>query len=499
MSSPSPNRSQRWWCPFVAACCPALAACIPTPPTTLRDAHVEVPATFGDEAVEDDQVPGTTSSAELDWHEFFGDPHLVALMDLAVENSQELNIAIQDMIVANTEVMTRRGEIFPTLSAGVGAGVDRAGTYTSQGQSDEHLDVAPDLPSFSLGLYASWEIDVWGRLRDSADAAMYRYLASAEGRSFMITRLVAEIAARYYELLALDRQLAILTDNVRLQQDALQMVILQQQAARTTMLAVRRFEAQLRAFESRRYETMQQIVATENQLNFLVGRFPQHVERSSDDFLAITPPAVRAGPTTGLLENRPDVRQAELELAGARLDVSAARARFYPSLRLEVGGGYRSFDITQLFATPASIFYGFLAGITAPLLNRSGITADFFAASARQMQAVLRYERTILSAFVDVSTGLARVDNLTRTYEVRSEQVARLQESVDMSMMLFNAARADYLEVLTTRRDYLEAQMELVETKQRQLAAAVTLYQALGGGWRLRSQPSDPEPMGAVP
>ncbi len=398
----------------------------------------------------------------------------------------------------NSEVMARRGDIFPSLSAGVGAGIDRVGTYTSRGQSDEHNGVAADLPNFSAGLYASWEIDIWGRLRDSADAAMYRYLASAEGRNFMITRLVAEVANHYYELLALDRQLAIIEGNIQLQQSALEMMRLQQQAARVTMLAVTRFEAQLRGFQSTQFEITQRIVAAENQLNFLLGRFPQHIERSTDDFLAITPPAIHEGVPTRLLENRPDVRQAELQLTASQLSVSAARARFYPSLRLDVGVGVQSFDITQLFGA-SSLIYSVLGGLTAPLLNRSGITADYFAANSQQMEAVLRYEQTILQAFVDVSTGLNLVRNVSRAYELRAQQVERLEESVELSSLLFNAARAEYLEVLTTRRDYLEAQMELVETKQRQLSATVTLYQALGGGWRSRSQVADPEPMGAQP
>lgn len=488
---------------LMMVCSLALPACIPTPPVTPRDPRTEVPETFGAEETGASEAVvaevATPSSAESDWHELFDDPHLVALIESALENNQELNIAVQEMIVANSEVMARRGEIFPSLSVGLGAGVERVGELTSQGQSDEHLDLSPDLPSFSVGLYASWEIDIWGRLRDSADAAMYRYLASAEGRSFMITRLVAEIASRYYELLALDRELAILSDNIRLQRDALEMMRLQQQAARVTMLAVTRFDAQLRGFESRRYQISQRIVATENEINFLIGRFPQHVARSDADFLAITPPIVHAGVPARLLENRPDVRRAELELVASRLDVSAARARFYPSLTLEAGGGLQSFDLVQMFTSPGALVYGILGGLTAPLLNRSSITAEYFSANSEQMAAVLRYERTILAAFADVNTGLNLVRNLGRAYEIRAQQVARLEESVELSALLFDAARADYLEVLTTRRDYLEAQMELVETKQRQLAATVTLYQALGGGWRWREQPLAPEPMGAVP
>lgn len=488
---------------LIASCLP-LAACIPTPPGgTPRAANTDVPDTFGGEDI-GEPSDGEASSAEVDWHDFFTDPHLTSLIDLALANNQELNITIQEMVVTNSEVMARRGDIFPSLSAGVEAGLERVGGNSSGGRSDEHLGLDADLQNYSIGLYASWEIDIWGRLRDSADAAMYRYLASAQGRNFMVTRLVAEIADAYYELLALDRQLAILRDNIALQQNALEMMRLQQVAARVTMLAVTRFEAQLRRFESHIVEVEQQIVTVENHLNFLVGRFPQHIDRSTEDFLAITPPVVHTGVPTALLENRPDVRRAELGLTASELDVSATRAAFYPSLRLDGGVGVGAFDITRLVTSPESIIYNIVGGLTGPLLNRSGITADYFAANAVQMQAVLRYEQTILSAFVDVSTGIRLVRNLARSYALQQEQVARLEASVALSTLLFNAARAEYLEVLTTQRDYLEAQLELVETKRRQLAATVTLYQALGGGWLTpsaddRGEPEDPEPMGAMP
>lgn len=480
--------------------CLQLAACIPTPPGgDPRAANTAVPDTFGGEDTGDGEDTGEASSAEVDWRAFFTDQHLVDLIDLAVVNNQELNITIQEMIVVNSDVMARRGEIFPSLSAGLDAGLERVGGNSSSGRSDEHLGLDGDLQNYSIGLYASWEVDIWGRLRDSADAAMYRYLASAEGRNFMITRLVGEIANSYYELLALDRQLLILTDNIALQRSALEMMRLQQVAARVTMLAVTRFEAQLALFESHVFEVEQQRTSVENHLNFLVGRFPQHIERTTEDFLAITPPVVHTGVPTALLENRPDVRQAELGLTASALDVSATRAAFYPALRLDAGVGVGSFDITRLVTSPESIIYNIVGGIAGPLLNRSGITADYWAANARQMQAVLRYEQTILSAFVDVSTGIRMVRNLARSYALQREQVDRLEASVELSNLLFNAARAEYLEVLTTRRDYLEAQLDLVETKRRQLSATVTLYQALGGGWRSSSAEADPEPMGAMP
>lgn len=472
------NRDKGRWRGALLAGVVALAACVPTlPGGPARAPNTRVPESFGG-AVE------PLNSAAADWRTFFGDPQLLALIEVALANNQELNIAVQETLVANNEVMARRGEYLPTLGAALGAGVDRVGRYTSQGQSDEATGVASVLQNYSLGVYASWEVDVWSRLRNAAGAATFRYLATREGRNFMVTRLVAEIATRYFELRALDRQLAIVGDNIRLQQDALEMVRIQQQAARVTMLAVRRFEAQLQGFQAHQFEIRQHIVEAENALNLLLGRFPQPIARSADDILGAEPAAVHAGLPAQLLENRPDVRRAELELRAAALDVSAARAAFYPALRLDGRLGYQAFDVRRLFDTPDSLLFNLFAGITAPLLNRAGITAAYFSANSVQMQAVLRYERAILNAFLEVNTGVNLLQNLSQMYALKSQQVERLRESVGISTLLFNSARADYLEVLTTRRDSLEAQMDLIEIRQRQLAATVTLYQALGGGWR---------------
>jgi outer membrane protein TolC len=227
------------------------------------------------------------------------------LVETALANNQELTITIQETLIANNEVLARRSEYLPSLSAGVGAGLDRVGRFTSQGRADKANSVAPDLQQYSLGLFASWEVDICGRLRSNASAANYRIPASIEGHNFVVTRLVAEIATKYYELLALDRRLAIVHNSIALQQSALEAVRLQQQAARVTMLAVRRFEAQLQSFQSKQFDVLQRIAETENELNFLCGRFSQHVARSDANFLSIEPPAVRTGVPGQLLENHP--------------------------------------------------------------------------------------------------------------------------------------------------------------------------------------------------
>lgn len=426
----------------------------------------------------------TRSAGLIPWRDFFKDPQLVALVEAALQHNQELNIAIQETVVANAEIMARRGEYLPKVGFGAGTGVERVGAFTSQGKADERSEIGPNLQKHEFGLYSSWEIDVWGRLRNLANAASHRYLASIEDRNFMVTRLVAEIATKYFELLALDRQLQVVTDNIALQEQSLELARAQFQAGRATSAAPARFEANLRAMQSSLYTIQQRIVETENELNFLAGRFPQRIDRAKTNFLDSQPAAMAVGVPAGLLANRPDVRQAELELAAAGLDVDAARKAFYPSLGIESLVGYQSFDATKLINTPDSLLFGVLGKAFQPLLNRKGITADYMSADSREIQAVIHYERAVLTAFVEVSNRVSLTRNLSQGYQLKQQQVDRLAQSVDISTELFNLNRAEYLEVLTARRELLEAQQELVEMKQRQMVATVTLYQALGGGWR---------------
>ncbi len=474
------------WPRFVAAVCVVLiGGCVPSlPQGAVREANTAVPDSYGGTS------GGQHNAARMDWHRFFGDENLVALIDLALQNNQELNIRVQENLIANYEIMARRGDIFPRLGAGGGAGVERVSAASSQGVSDQVNGVEENLQNYNFGLYASWEVDIWGRLRDLANAQAYQYLASVRGRQFMVTTLVAEIASLYYELMALDRKLEVVNNAIGLQQSALDAVRVQWQAGRTTSLAVNRFEAQLFEFQSRQYEIRQQIVETENRINFLVGRFPQPVARASDRFMDIQPRVLASGMPGQLLTNRPDIQAAELQMEAAQLNVSAARARFFPALTLEAGVGYSSFDILRLIDTPGSIFYSIFAGLTAPLLNRTGITADYFSADAMQRQAVINYERSILNAYIEVVNRLNLVENLAQSYQLTEQRVARLNQSIEMANQLFAAARADYLEVLTARRDALDAQLQLIETKQRQLSAAVSLYQARGGGWNRREDPN---------
>lgn len=430
-----------------------------------------------------------TSSAGVQWQTFFEDPQLGGLIAAALENNQELNVLLQEIEVSKAEVLRRKGAFLPFVTLGAGAGVDKVGEYTRSGAVEENLDIKrgkdfPEpLPDFRFAAEFSWEVDIWKKLRNEKRAAVLRFLATREGRNFMVTNLVAEIAGSYYELMALDNQLAILKQMIEVQQNALEAVRLQKQAARVTELAVQRFEAEVAKNQSRLYDIQQRIIVTENRLNFLAGRYPRAIERPSKNFDRVELTAIHPGSPADLLSNRPDVRQAELELAAAKLDVKAARARFYPRLDVSAALGLESFAVSSLLTAPESLLYSVAADLMVPLINRTQIRAAYNGASALQLEAIYRYQQTVLNAYVEVVNQLSKIENVNQSYALKTRQVEALSEAIDVAGKLFRSARADYTEVLLTQRDALESKIELVELKQQQIDALVRAYQALGGGY----------------
>jgi outer membrane protein, multidrug efflux system len=430
----------------------------------------------------------STTIARVNWKEYFSDQNLVALIDSALRRNQELNITLQEIEILRNEIRARRGEYLPFVDVGVAAGVEKEGRYTRHGSVDENGEILPGrrfpepLPNYELAAFASWEVDVWKKLRNAKKAAALRYLAGREGRNFLVTNLIAEIANSYYELMALDNQLDIIEQNIHIQTGALEIIKQQKESAKVTQLAVNRFEAQLLNTSNLQYEIRQKIVETENRLSFLTGSFPGGIPRSSREFNDIVLDSVYAGIPFQLLANRPDIRQAELELAAVKLDVKVARANFFPSVRIQGRVGLQAFNTAYLI-NPESILFGLAGDLVAPLVNRNAIIAQYNTATARQVQAVYDYERTILNGYVDVVNQLSGVQNFAKSYDTKSREAKILMQSIVTANSLFRSARADYLEVLLTQREALESKMELVEIRRRQMNSKVNIYRALGGGW----------------
>jgi len=442
-----------------------------------------VPASYNDNQ-------DTTNISAIQWRDFFTDKLLINLVDTALQNNQELLLTLQEVEIAKYDIRFAQGALFPTVGVRAGIGVEKVGRYTSQGAGDAATEITPGkevpdpLMDYTIGVNANWEADIWKKLRNSKKAAIDRYLSTVEGKNFVLTNLIAEVANSYYELIALDNQLAIVKQTIELQKNALAIVTVQKEATRVTELAVQKFEAEVLKSQSLEFDLLQKIKVAENKINFLLGRYPQPITRDKSSFLNTLPPVVSAGIPSQLLANRPDIKKAELELTATQLDVKVARAEFYPSFGIAAGIGFQAFKPSYLVKFPESLLYSLAGDLAGPLINRNAIKAEFNKANARQLQAMYNYERTILNACLEVSTELSNISNLEKSYDLKSKQVDALTRSIGISNDLFKSARADYLEVLMTQRDALESKLELIETKKQQLNAVINIYRELGGGWK---------------
>jgi multidrug efflux system outer membrane protein len=434
---------------------------------------------------------GTENSSLLGIDEFFDDPLLTRLIERALAGNQELRILNEEVQIARNEILARQGAYLPFVGYQGFTGVDKPSFFTPPGAAEKDLEYLPGkhfpdpLPDFLMGLNLFWQLDIWRQLRNARDAAAQRYLSAIDRRNYFVTRLVAEIADNYYGLLALDSRLENLDQIIKLNEETLEIARALWRAGRITELGVQRFQAEVRKNQSQKLIVKQDVVQVENRINFLAGRFPQPVERSFRSvgaFIDLNVHALSVGLPPQLLLNRPDIRQAERELAAAGLDVKVARANFFPRLNISGGVGYEAFSPKYLFWTPDALLYNVAGNLVGPLINKKAIQADYKNANARQLESVYNYQRVILNAFTEVVNRVNKVENYRRSIEIKKQQLQALEFSIDLTRPLFQTVRLPYIDVLFVQRDLWDARREAIDTKQEQLSAVVNAYQALGGG-----------------
>ena len=383
------------------------------------------------------------TSAQVAVEEFYNDPTLIGLIDQALAGSQELRILNEEVQIASNEVLARRGAYLPFVTAGGGPSLTKYSSFTEEGASLRDDNFRPGqllpnpLPNFVLGPTLFWQIDIWRQLRNARDAAIQRFIAANEARNYFVTRLVAEIAENYYGLMAYDARLENLDRIIGLQQRSLEIAQATTAAGRTSNLPVQRFLGQIRKNQSQKLIVRQDIIQTENRINFVLGRFPQPVDRNSAGFLDLTIHALSVGVPSQLLLNRPDIRQAEREIAAAGLDVKVARANFFPVVTITGGLGYESFNMRYLFITPEALIGNIAAGAVGPVINFKAIKAQYLTANARQLQAVYNYQRVVIDAVTQVVTRMAKVENYTGSIEIKKQQVQALESAVAVAMNLY--------------------------------------------------------------
>lgn len=444
--------------------------------------------------------PEAPTAVLVDWREFFGDERLRLLIGQALEASPDLEVVSQRLRIAQAGLVAADGALRPVVEAVAGASMRRFGRYTMDGAGnagtliigDETVPV--DLPDYRLGFQASWELDLWGRLRSLRAAAVSRLAAAREEICLVRTSLISALAEAYYSLLGLDESRALIEDMIAVQYGALDTIREQRRIGMANELSVRQFEADLDRLRALLVEVELAKIQQEAAFNLLLGRPGGAIERSAEPVETWILPEIEVVLEPACLLNRPEVRIAEHRLVAADADVEAARAAFLPSLSLGATLGLQAFR-PELLSRADSFAYSVGGDLVGPLFNRAAIEALLEAARAEQAEALVLYKQAIVAGLLEVDQQLRSNRQLAEGYAIKARQVTQLTEAVDAASELFRSGSATYLELLTVQQAALEARLELVEWRRRQVTAAIGLYRALGGGSRgLEVDQGDPVP-----
>lgn len=432
----------------------------------------------------------STNSSEIQPKELFNDPLLVALIDTALSKNLSLirsDIALQQL---EADVLEARTNMLPKVGAYVGYSNRKFGLHTMDGAGNITTPIGDGelipihLNDFNFGLQTTWEIDVWGKLRQQKKAAFARLLVAKETQNMLETWIVEQVAINYFNLISLDETKNIISQNIELNTNLIEVLKAQKEAGRTNELSIQQFEALILNYNNSLLQIEQEIVFVVNELRKLIGSFDAEIKRSTFKDNPLLNLFIHEGLPAQILVNRPDIRQAEQQILASKADLVVARKMFYPSLSINGNIGYQAYKTRFLFSSPESIAYGFFGNLMAPLINMGALKANFKRASASQLDAYYGYQETILGAFTEINNGLFAIKYTQRMLNNKSKEKDLLNQSRQTANELFNSNRADYLEVLYAQQNVLSAEFELMELQRNMFTWKIYLYKSLGGGWR---------------
>ncbi len=418
------------------------------------------------------------SMADVSWKHIFTDQYLQQYIEEGLKNNMDIRIAIQQMLAAEAYVKQGKAGYLPTFS--LGANVthqelsknSQFGAFLSDTSTDQ-FDVTGSL---------SWEADIWGKIRSNKRASQANYLQTVAAHQAVKTQLVSSIASTYYQLVALDAQLAITKQTIETREKGVETIKALKDAGQVNEVAVDQNIAQYNNAKALQVDLETAIFKTENTLSILLGSTPQHFERNNLSVQAIET-TIKLGVPVNLLSNRPDVMAAEFGLIQSFELTNVARSNFYPSLTLTASGGFQSLDFDDLFNTN-SLFANLVGGLTQPIFNQRKIKTQYEVNKAQQEQALLNFKKSLIVAGSEVSNALFSYHAETKKFEFRQKEVEALRLAETNSEILLNNGYANYLDLLTARQSALSAELNVIDNKLQQLLTIVNLYEALGGGWK---------------
>ncbi|MDR2206644.1 MAG: efflux transporter outer membrane subunit [Flavobacteriaceae bacterium] len=427
-----------------------------------------------------DRIPkDSLSIANVSWKEIFTDTDLQNLISKSLENNLDIRIALQNIASAEAYLKQSKTAYFPTLSVGPNYSYATPSLNSVSGQS---LDSRTSVNQYDITANLNWEIDLWGKLKSQEKSQLALYLGSVAAHQSVKSNLVASVATAYYQLLELDEEKKIISETIDIRNKNLETTKALKEAGTVTEVAVQQSEALVYNAQASLISINNQISQLENAISLLMGESAHNIQRGTlDSQNANISPDL--GFPAMLLENRPDVRQAEMNLVNAFELTNFAKTQFYPSLRITGSGGLQSVDIDNLFSGN-SLFANIVAGLTQPIFNGRQIRSNYEASLAAKETAYLNFRKTVLIAGNEVSDALKIFTTQDQFISLKEKELKAYDNSVNFSQELVNYGMATYLEVLNADVSRLNAELNIANAKFTKLQAAVELYRALGGGWR---------------
>ncbi len=427
----------------------------------------------------------TLTVANIPWKQYFSDPVLQSLIEEGLTKNYDLQIAYSRIKQVEANLGMTKAAYFPSVAlVGQVEQTRLSASDPTTGAAKQRNSLAYHKETYSLGISAAWELDVWGKLNRQSKAAYAEFLNGHAYKNLIQTSLISNIATTYYSLLALDEQLRVTKENITLLDETTTTMAALRDAGNLTSASVEQSKALLYSTKVSVPDLESQIRQLENSLCLMLGRKAEAINRTTLADQAV-PTELKAGVPAQMLAMRPDVQQAELSFRQAFELTNVAKASFYPTISLSSGMiGYSAVNGLAQFFRPENLFASIVGGLTQPLFAKKQLITQLKVAKAQQEEAYLTFEKTVLSAGNEVSDILYTYESSLSKNELRDKQVTALNTAVYFTQELLKAGEANYTEVLTAEQNLLQAQLGQVSDKLEQLQASVDLYRSLGGGTR---------------
>jgi len=427
---------------------------------------------FRTEVVEKD----TTSIATIKWNKIFTDTYLQDYINQGLQSNYDLQIAAQNIAAAEASMKRGKSGFFPTLNA------QATWTHQETSKNSQFGRLFSRIDQYQLSPTLAWEADIWGKTRSNKRATSATYLQTVASNKALQAQIIGSIASIYYQLLSFDAQLKVTEAALTNRKKSVEVIKSLKEGGTANEVGVKQTESQMLATLLVIEDIKFNISVLENSLSILIGKTPQHINRSELNTQKIDIDITTGVPAT-LLANRADLIAAEYNLMSTFEQTNIARANFYPAFTITASTGFQSLELSNLISTN-SIFANIITGLTAPILNGRTVKTNFEIAKSNQQKAFLQYEKTYLEATQEVSNAFASYENETKKLEIREQQVELLQKAVEYSDELLIHGMVNYLDVITASDSALNAELSLVDNKYKQLNAIISLYRSLGGGWQ---------------